>query len=167
MSCRLRRECPRYTSSDYYPNLPPGAQVGGSVNQDLQAQTFPNDAFDLVITMDVFEHLPFPEKAFHEIRRTLKPGGAHIFTVPCDFSARTEERAILSAANELCHHLPPVYHGNPIDNKGSLVFRDWGYDLPDFIRNACGMETEVIRLNSFWQGIHPDRNEVFISRKDG
>lgn len=166
MSHKLKRACANYVSSDYHPNLPRGAQVADSVNQDLQSQTFSDNIFDLVITMDVLEHLPFPEKAIQEIRRTLKPGGAHVFTVPCDFTSRTVERASLAPNGEITHHQPPVYHGNPIDNKGSLVFRDWGCDLPDFIRKACGMETEVIRLDSFWQGIPPDRNEVFISRKN-
>jgi len=41
-----------------------------------------DESFDLVITLDVFEHVLRPAKAFAEIARTLKPGGAHIYTVP-------------------------------------------------------------------------------------
>jgi 2-polyprenyl-3-methyl-5-hydroxy-6-metoxy-1,4-benzoquinol methylase len=48
----------------------------------MMAQTFENESFDLVITSDVFEHLPDVAPAVREILRTLKPGGAHIFTVP-------------------------------------------------------------------------------------
>jgi SAM-dependent methyltransferase len=125
----------------------------------------PDATFDLVVTMDVFEHLPFPEQAFREIARTLKPGGAHLFTVPCDFTEETVVRATISPFGEVLHLQPPVYHGNPIDAKGSLVFRDWGRDLPNTIRAACGMETEVVRIRSFWQGIELGFNEIFISRK--
>ena len=43
--------------------------------------TFQNESFDLFITQDVFEHVMEPNKAFKEIERVLKPGGAHVFTV--------------------------------------------------------------------------------------
>lgn len=166
LSAKLARLCRSYVVSDYYPGQQPGAACGRSRNEDLQRQTFPDAAFDLVITLDVFEHLPHPEDAFREIARTLKPGGAHLFTVPCDHAVpATVVRASLTARGELVHHLPPVYHGNPIDAGGSLVFRDWGRDLPDVIRAACGLETEVVRLRDFWRGIEPALNEIYITRK--
>lgn len=43
---------------------------------------FENNFFDLVISEWVLEHLPEPEKAFHEIYRVLKPGGKVIFLTP-------------------------------------------------------------------------------------
>ena len=165
MSEKLARLCPAYVASDYHPGQPLGLTCGRSRNEDLQQMTFPDASFDLVITLDVFEHLPFPEQAFREIARTLKPGGAHLFTVPCDFTSDTVIRASVSTTGDLIHHHPPVYHGNPIDEKGSLVFRDWGHDLPDVIRAASGMETEIVRLRDFWHGIEPVLNEIYISRK--
>lgn len=165
MSAKLARFCRSYSASDYRPDQQPGTVCGRTRNEDLHHMTFPDASFDLVVTMDVFEHLPFPEQAFREIARTLKPGGAHLFTVPCDFTADTVVRASLSPDGGLTHHCPPVYHGNPIDEKGSLVFRDWGRDLPDVIRAASGMETEVVRLRDFWSGIEPVLNEIYLSRK--
>ena len=165
MSEKIARCCASYVASDYRPDKPLGTSDNRSRNEDLQHMTFPDASFDLIVTMDVFEHLPFPEQAFREIARTLKPGGAHIFTVPCDFTANTVIRASLSSAGELTHHLPPIYHGNPIDAKGSLVFRDWGRDLPNVIRAASGMETEIVRLRDFWHGLEPVFNEIYISRK--
>lgn len=38
--------------------------------------------FDLVVSQDVMEHIYNPQKSFLEIARTLKKGGAYIFTVP-------------------------------------------------------------------------------------
>ncbi len=166
LSAKLARLCRSYVASDYYPGQAPGARCGRSRNEDLQRQTFPDACFDLVVTLDVFEHLPRPEEAFREIARTLKPGGAHLFTVPCDHAAAsTVVRATLTERGELVHNLPPVYHGNPIDASGSLVYRDWGRDLPDVIRAACGLETEVVRLRDFWHGIEPALNEIYITRK--
>ena len=37
------------------------------------------------------EHIFNPQSAFREIARTLKPGGAHIFTVPLINKERTTE----------------------------------------------------------------------------
>jgi len=165
LSAKIARLCRGYTATDFYPGQPLGARCGRSRNEDLQRQTFPDASFDLVLTLDVFEHLPDPERAFREIARTLKAGGAHLFTVPCDHTADTVVRATLSPTGEIVHHLPPVYHGNPINPEGSLVFRDWGRDLPDFIRASCGMETEVVRLRHILFGIEPILNEVYISRK--
>jgi 2-polyprenyl-3-methyl-5-hydroxy-6-metoxy-1,4-benzoquinol methylase len=44
--------------------------------------TFGDETFDLTITQDVMEHVFNPEKAFQEIMRTTKSGGAHVFTTP-------------------------------------------------------------------------------------
>jgi SAM-dependent methyltransferase len=41
-----------------------------------------NEEFDSVVSMQVFEHLEFPEKAAGEIYRVLKPNGYLIVTVP-------------------------------------------------------------------------------------
>jgi hypothetical protein len=38
-----------------------------SGSEDLEALTFPDESFDLVITQDVFEHVLRPAKAFAEI----------------------------------------------------------------------------------------------------
>jgi len=50
--------------------------------ENLEALTFANESIDLHITQDVMEHVFHPSKVFKEIARTLKLGGAHIFTVP-------------------------------------------------------------------------------------
>jgi ubiquinone/menaquinone biosynthesis C-methylase UbiE len=46
-----------------------------------EAQSFPAESFDIVVTQDVFENLFAPDRAIKEIARTLRPGGAHIMTV--------------------------------------------------------------------------------------
>ena len=93
------------------------------------AQTFEDRSFDLVITSDVFEHLPDVAPAVREIMRTLKPGGAHIFTVPWFRSKKTLVRAVMKDG-KVRHLEKPDYHGNRIDSSGSLVFTEWGMELP-------------------------------------
>ena len=48
---------------------------------DAGAMTMPDNSFDCVFSISVFEHLPEPEKVMREIIRVLKPGGvAYIIT---------------------------------------------------------------------------------------
>src|SRR5690606_35005603 len=109
-------------------------------------------SFDLVITSDVFEHLPEPERAFAEVARTLRPGGAHVFTVPLFDRDETLVRAVREGA-AIRHLEPPDYHGNPIDPAGSLVFREWGRDLADVIYGSSGLTTTLFKIVDRGQGI--------------
>ena len=47
---RFERECRHYLASQFYPGRPPGEMIDGYRNEDLERQTFPDSAFDLVIT---------------------------------------------------------------------------------------------------------------------
>ena len=76
-------EAAGYEASQYFPTLPLGARTPpGWINQDAEKLTCADGAFDLVVTQDVFEHIFDIDAAFREIRRTLRPGGAHVFTTP-------------------------------------------------------------------------------------
>lgn len=65
-----------------FPDQAPGSIVGKFRCENLEALTFADESIDLHVTQDVLEHVFHPSKVFSEIARTLKPGGAHIFTVP-------------------------------------------------------------------------------------
>lgn len=58
---------------------------------------------------------PFPE-----VPRVLKPGGAHIFTVPYCKSTNTLVRAAQTTEG-IKYLTEKRYHGNPIDPQGALV----------------------------------------------
>jgi SAM-dependent methyltransferase len=79
---RLTKEAPAYTVTHYYPGVAPGKIVNGIRCENLERLTFADESVDLHITQDVFEHLFDPAAAFREIARTLRPGGAHVFTPP-------------------------------------------------------------------------------------
>ena len=49
---------------------------------DICNLPFPDDTFDYVMSTEVFEHLPYPEKAMIELRRVAKPDGYLIISVP-------------------------------------------------------------------------------------
>lgn len=164
LSNKLASECQGYLPSHFFPEATRGEIFKGYRCEDLMDQTFPNEAFDLVVTSDVFEHLPSVEPACQEIMRTLKPGGAHIFTVPWFKNRKTLVRAVVENG-ELRHIEEPDYHGNPIDDSGSLVFTEWGKELP-FLLNRwgqCPVVIHTIRDRSL--GIDGDFREVFVQQK--
>ena len=52
------------------------------VGADAMQLPFADAQFDLIVAMDMLEHLPDDEKALSEFQRVLKPGGCIIATVP-------------------------------------------------------------------------------------
>lgn len=165
-SDRLRRDCTGYVSSQYHPAEPFGNMVGESRNEDLEAQTFADESFDLVITQDVLEHVYDPARAFAEIARTLKPGGAHIFSVPIVNKHRPSQRWATRNADGSPHFLhKPEYHGNPVDARGAPVTMHWGYDIVAFIRAACGLETQIETMDDLSHGIRAEFIEILVTTK--
>src|SRR5262249_35089471 len=76
------RPLPGLAASDFTPGEPPGAWIDGIRSEDLTRLTYPDAAFDLVLTSETLEHVPVLTAALSEIHRVLVPGGRHIFTVP-------------------------------------------------------------------------------------
>lgn len=126
--------------------------------------TFADNSFDLLITQDVLEHVLTPARAFQEIARTLKPGGAHIFTVPLYKGTETTVRAV-EHNGEVQYLQDKVFHSNPVNKNGSLVVTDWGDDLLQRIEEESGMQTEMLTFNDRGMGLDAEFLEVFVSRK--
>ena len=134
--------------------------------EDLENLTFQDEAFDLFVTQDVMEHIFNPAKAFSEIARVLKPGGAHIFTTPLINKHNPSERwASRGTGNEIIYQHTPEYHGNPVDNSGSLVTMHWGYDITEDILAASGLHSTIIMMDNPDLGIRAEYIEVIVSRK--
>lgn len=167
-SRRLSKECAQYTPSQFFPNRKPGSMVGKFRCENLEALTFADESIDLHVTQDVLEHVLHPSKVFSEIARTLKPGGAHIFTVPIVNKSRPSKlRARLSDEGQIINLEPPVYHGNPINDEGSLVTIDWGFDICRHIFEACGLFTHLVFIDDLSKGIRAEYIEVLITAKPG
>jgi SAM-dependent methyltransferase len=94
-------------------------------------------SLDLIVSSDVFEHVPHPEKALSECARVLVSKGATLLaTIPFHSADdRSVQRARIDR-DGVQHILPPVYHGNPVSEEGSLVFTDFGWDLLESFRCA-------------------------------
>jgi len=166
ISPKLRRECPGYVASQYFPGEPFGIAVRGARNENLEYQTFADGSFDLVVTLDVMEHVNDPERVFQEVARTLKPSGEYIFVVPTyKGKIKSERRALYKPDGTIDHFAEPEYHGNPVNDAGSLVTFHYGYDLVEKIRAWSCMDVEVIRFHDHYHGIIGDFTEVYVASK--
>ena len=162
---RVLRNYNGYFSSYYKDGVAPGTEISPRTScQNIEALTYADNSFDFVITEDVFEHVRHPEKGFREIRRVLRPGGYHIFTVPFHFDRPTLVR-VDTTGDEDVHLLPPEYHGDPL--RGTiLAYRTFGIDMFAQL-NDIGFETRV-EFSSFadrTSGIFD--SSVFVSRRIG
>ena len=130
---------PGYSCGEFFDGVKSGEFKDGVQCVDLQNMPFPKNTFDFIVTEDVLEHVKNPQEAFQEIRRVLRPGGCHIFTVPVH-----EKQATVSREGRV-----PVYHGDPLREQGALVTTDFGCDLTDLLRQA-GMEAHRIVAHRFF-----------------
>jgi len=143
------KDLPHYNCSEYFDDIPNGKRnKDGILCENLQNLSFPEETFDLVITQDVLEHVTYPEKAFSEINRVLKPGGYHIFTIPYHETKQTLRRIVVENG-EKTHKYPQVYHGDPLREQGALVFTDFGSDMNTMIENL-GFSLETIPCETWY-----------------
>jgi SAM-dependent methyltransferase len=165
-SAKINKFGKKLLQSQYYPYEKPGMIIKKFRNENLEKQTFEDESFDLVISQDVMEHVFNPDKAFAEIARTLKKGGAHIFTVPIiNKHKKTEVIAKIDENGEIFFSKNPEYHNNPVDSKGSLVTMHWGYDIIDYIKEKSGLDTLIEFIDNIDYGIRAEFIEVLVSQK--
>jgi len=149
----------RFEPSDFLEGAKPGAVIDGVHHEDLTWLTYPDAAFDLVITSETLEHVPDLDAAWGEIRRVLAPGGRHVFTVPAlPGTPSTFSRAKLAENGIVVDLAPPIFH--PGGDVGYRVFTEFGADLPDIVRMA-GFEVEV----HFGPTTEDDVAQVYVARK--
>ncbi len=129
------------------PEYPRGVLVNGIRNEDAEHLSFADSSIDLIISCDVFEHINEPRQGFAELARTLRSGGQAILTFPMDPHLDRNARRAALMQDEIRHLLPPVYHGNPLSESGSLVFTDFGWEVLDQM-TSVGLARPS--LNVYW-----------------
>lgn len=167
-SVKLNALCKGYSASQYYPDVAPGEvhPQSGYRCENLEELTFPDNSFDLFVTQDVMEHIFDAGKAFQEIARVLRPGGAHIFTAPLvNKMNKSECWASRAESGSVIYHHSAEYHGNPIDENRALVTMHWGYDIASFITRVAGMPTVIVMIDDIDKGIRAEYIDVIASFK--
>jgi SAM-dependent methyltransferase len=157
---------PRLHYSEFRQGVGPGVVVDGVRNEDVCDLTYADASFDLVLTADTLEHVPDFRRALREIRRVLRVGGRHVFTVPVRPSCReTVERVRLDENGDAVFLAPAQYHGRgsgPLvlaapRRRDFLAYRDFGMDLLDELR-AAGFDPEV----HFYRESDPDSDAALV-----
>jgi SAM-dependent methyltransferase len=166
ISAKLARDCPGYVASQFFPGEPLGATVRGFRNENLEALSFPEASFDLTVSLDVMEHVNQPDQVLREVRRTLRPGGAYLFTVPTyKGKVASERRAFYRPDGGVDHLAEPEYHGNPVSDAGSLVTFHYGYDFAELISAWSGLDVEIVRFHDHRHGVIGDFTEVYLATR--
>ncbi len=154
-----------YFSSCFRDDLAQGADIAPRTScQNIEALTYAENSFDIVITEDIFEHVRRPDKGFREIFRVLRPGGYHVFTIPFLFDRPTLVRVDTSGPEDL-HILPPEYHGDPLRGR-IIAYRTFGIDLFAELEEI-GFKTMVDFSTYADRSCGIFDSSVFISRRSG
>lgn len=160
---------PDLAGSEYFGDRLPlgGFTHDGLRNESLTRLTFPSASFDVVISLDVLEHVAFVERALAECRRVLRPGGALLFSVPFYPERETNlVRASEDEAGRITHHLPPEYHGDPLSTDGCLAYHHFGWELLDWVRRAGFARVEAVLFWSRGHGYLGPNNLLFTALTD-
>ena len=120
-----------------------GAIIKGIRHEDVENLSFSAASLDLIVSNDVFEHVPHPARAFAECARVLKAGGVMLATIPFHSSHDQSISRARIVSGQLEHLLTPSYHGNPVSADGSLVFTDFGWDLLKEMHEAVFSDVKV------------------------
>ena len=161
---------PGYVSSEYLADKSLksgdfGVNNGRRVrHEDLMDPSFNENELDLIISTEVFEHIPFPYLAHRQVHKILKVGGVHVFTVPFGAVPTDSVHAILYPTGEVSYVGEPIMHGDPVRPEGVPVFTIFGKEM---ITKLCkmGFDTYVYDIHIPREGILGQGAVVFIARK--
>lgn len=121
---------PRFLGSEYAETEADKKAVYPIRTEDLTALSLESGEFDLVVSNEVFEHVPCLDQCLREIHRILNTSGVLVSTFPFAFN---REKGVVKArvkGDQIEHLTEPEFHGNPMrPSEGSLVFELPAWDL--------------------------------------
>jgi SAM-dependent methyltransferase len=126
--------------------------IKGIRHENIEALSFADHSFDIITSNDVLEHVNLPEQAIAEMYRVLKKEGEIFITIPFHLNAFQTIRRAQLVNGEIKHLLPPLYHGNPLSKKGSLVFNDFGWEFLEQLKAAGFCDVSLCHYWSYLYG---------------
>ncbi|KAL4423861.1 hypothetical protein ABPG75_001162 [Micractinium tetrahymenae] len=161
LSSAMGYVCSEFVSAE----LAPGTVVRGVRHEDLQRTSFADNTFDLVISSEMMSRVASPYQAHYEVKRILKPGGSHVFTVPFSPSDYHDDIRASVEEGRLVHHVePPIYTGDSLHPKGVLLFTIFGKEMVDKVC-MLGYNVTAHHLHHGAHGIIGNNAWVFITTK--
>ena len=108
-------------------NIKSGEIINGIRHEDALALSLASNSIDVIVSNDVYEHVPDIARTFSEASRVLRDNGRLILAIPFQTS-EISSRKRAEADGEKINYLEPArYHGNPLSEQGALVFYDFGW----------------------------------------
>jgi SAM-dependent methyltransferase len=123
------------------------------MHQDCTKLSFDDNAFDLIISQHVFEHVFDIKKALSELLRVLKDNGSCVISIP--FFHNTEKSVMLAKqeGEEIIQIIgPPEIHGNPVLGIGSLTFWHHGWEFIEIMKEDGFRDVQVHFFNNLYKG---------------
>jgi SAM-dependent methyltransferase len=147
---RLLERIPRLQGSEYLGDdaVPGEVRAFGGLevrHESLLSPSYHPSSMDMVMHFDVLEHVPDIDEAMRQCYSLLRPGGTLLFS--CPFYEGLDRSLVRATVEDgrVRHLLEPCFHGNPVDDGGSLVFTHPGWDLLERIA-ASGFENVSLLL---------------------
>lgn len=145
----LKKKYPRLIGSEFISGeCEPGSINNKIRHEDICNLSFDSNSLEMVISLDVLEHVYDYHDAIDEVYRVLKDKGIFIFSVPFLYKQNEEQIRVIRENGKDIYICKPEYHGNPLSKDGSLVYRIPGWSLLDYIKNIGFKECRIEMIYS-------------------
>jgi SAM-dependent methyltransferase len=145
---------------------PFGSEDKNSVrNETLTALSFPDQSFDILVSLDVLEHIPDYMLAFKECARVIRTGGKMMWSVPFVENSHTNMIRAKIEDGEVVHILPPEYHGDPLSSDGVLCFQHFGWEMLEQMLEAGFRDAYALCYHSNEFGYLGGEQFMFVASK--
>lgn len=146
-------------------DVPPGEKRANIRHEDALQLSFSDESLHLIVSNDVYEHVPDISQTLKEAYRVLKKNGKLIVSTPFFSNAYDSVKRAELVNGKVKYRLPAQYHGNPLSSKGSLVFYDFGWDFLDQCKKVGFEAAYVIGYHSVLHGYLGGLQPIFHIEK--
>jgi len=148
-----------HSRTDRYPDIPIEIRPA-NVERDHLPHT--DESFDLVVAMEIFEHLALdPHFFLSEANRVLRPGGHLIITTPNVCSHRAVRKVL---SNEAPYSFGIIVPTGGVYGRHN---REYAPRELEMLGSAAGFETEFLATSDVYdKAIDPATAELLLSRND-